>query len=716
MAVIDARARIVCNLGPVISGSISDSHIQGGGIIYTTGSLELAGLFSHPPGTQVKLAFATNNRLSAAPRTNMVVLSCLANPLTRRTQIELGCPLSYAKNRGVGTVPWNVIARAVGSIIYSRPPRTIGASLYLNNLFTLAGFGNVTSRWVNTQDRYLLDDQVDLPSGYLGKAEDILKTYNLFAYAEGSRVNVDYLPVGGRSSYSSAAVSTDQIIDLNLLSGGDEPAIQAVGVAIKKKVTPQPEAVEQTPLAAVPATPQEQQGLATRTAPQVVEKKNTWKKATVQTSSLVKLYKDEVYDLEIPCSEKVVSQEITQAPDNRVTERVVQKITTLGKAATAVIQDLLDAGIARDLRANPNSTQQSVVAYNVEQAFRNSQLEVDSFTMEKLTYEKIKQKVPPNAEVDPDSLFKYRLRKKTIYEFVSRAVVFSRMPARNHALFAQPQVPAILDIEGLAADVNPDDAGEFSLIAAIVNAFDQEAPAQLTLPEGTVVQTTTSLYTDRIIDRIEEVEYKYSDKFVKELKTVFVPIGQTQAGQYQLSKALKQARQQQAEDGTRYAIDAQPYIDMYQPLVVDDFNMVFRSVDDDKEQPPAYDQNFEVDQETVYGQVQQDTGTGNQASTKNYEVPAPPDDIPTDDGGVEESKAELVAAEHARAQNALSLAHRFGVQLTVPINVLPTKPLSGISLNIDGVSGVYITNGTSWAFDANSCLVSTDAGFMGVRT
>lgn len=716
MAVIDARARIVCNLGPVISGSLSDSHIQGGGIIYTTGSLELAGLFSHAPGTQVKLAFASIDKLTAAPRTNLVVLSCLANPLTRRTQVEVGCPLTYAKNRGVGTVPWWVVSRIQGNIATVPRPYTIAASQYLINLFTLAGFGDVNSAWVNTADRYLLSEEIDLSSGYLGKAEDILKSFNLFAYAQGNAVRIEFLPVGSRSVGSSAVVPTEKIIDLNLVSGGDEPAIQAIGVATKKKVTPQSEEVEQTPVVTPPASPLQQQGLGVSNAPQAVEKKNTWKKGTVATVSEVKFYKDETYDFKVGCLEKVVSQEITKAPDNRVTERVVQKISMLGKAASPVIQDMLDAGIASYLRAFPNASIAQAAEYNAQQAVRNSLLKVDSFTVEKMTYEKIKQKVPPGVDVNPDDLYKYRLRKKAVYEFVSRSVIFSRMPVRNHALFAQPQVPAILDIEGLAQGVNENDAGDFSLIEAIVNRFDEPSPGQIELPEGTVLNTTQSLYTGRLIDRIEETEYKYSDKFVKELKTVFIPVGQTQAGQYQLSKALKQARQQQAEDGTRYAIDANPFIDMYAPLVVDDFGVVFRSVDDDKEQPPAYDRNIEIDKETVYGQVEQNTGTANQASTKNYEVPAPPDDIPNEDGSIEESNAELVAAEYARAQNALLMSHRFGAQITVPVNVLPPKPLSRITLNIDGISGVYITNGTSWAFDANSCLVSTDAGYLGVRT
>lgn len=44
--VLDLRAQILCNLGPVISGSIRDDHIQGQGLIYTTGELVIAGLIT----------------------------------------------------------------------------------------------------------------------------------------------------------------------------------------------------------------------------------------------------------------------------------------------------------------------------------------------------------------------------------------------------------------------------------------------------------------------------------------------------------------------------------------------------------------------------------------------------------------------------------------------------------------------------------------------
>jgi len=154
----------------------------------------------------------------------------------------------------------------------------------------------------------------------------------------------------------------------------------------------------------------------------LLRRKTRGKRWTVATVSDVKFYKDETYDLAVPCFEKVVSQEITKAPDNRVTERVVQKISMLGKAASPVIQDMLDAGITSYLRAFPNASVAEAAEYNAQQAVRNSLLKVDSFTVEKMTYEKIKQKVPPGVDVSPDDLYKYRLRKKAVYEFVSRAV------------------------------------------------------------------------------------------------------------------------------------------------------------------------------------------------------------------------------------------------------------------------------------------------------
>lgn len=725
MAVIDARARCVCNLGPVISGSLSDSHIQGGGMIFTTGSLELAGLFNHPAGTRVKMAFAGNGRLSAAPRNNLLVLSCLANPLTRRTQVELGCGLTYRKNKGVGRHPWWHLTSTIGVNLDQQPkPHTTGVTSYLYRLLDLCGL-SFDSAWTNTVDQYLLDDFEELGSGYLGKAADILSTFGYFAYASSyDAVRIRPLPGAFGTSASSTIIDLSSIIDLQLTSGGEDPVQQAIGAVTYSSISVAPEEVQQEAIT-VPETPQQNNPTAaTQPQPQqqvaAVSYQNKWRESSTETVSFIKYYKDETYDFDAPVREKVVTTEIVQAPDNRVRERVVQTVTGVGRAAGSIVQDMIDSGLAQSLREEPNSSVDDVIADHIVAARRNAALPVDRYIFERMTYEEVPVESEPTASGETQREKRYRLRSKTVLEWLSDLEVFGRLPARNHSLFQQIPIPEVLDLKQYALDVNKEDAGNASLIERILE--DYKRPSGSVVEEAGGGQSAGSqlpeltLDAGRMLVRQERYDYLYSDKYVKETKRVWVANGETQAGQYQINKAMKKARQQQAENGTRYLIDPTPFLNLYAPLVLDDVQIQFKSVDDEEEQPPSYPSNYEIKPATEYAATSQDTGATADSNSRTFEVPAPPDDVPDANGLVRKANVKAIAANYARNQNALIMAHRFGAQLTVPLGVLPPDPLSLITVRVDGISGVYLINGTSWAFDSDSCLVSTDAGYLGVRT
>lgn len=91
---IDLRARVTCNLGDVISASISDSYIQGSGLVYTTGSCQVKGVISPATGSSVVFEYTKSGITRRIPRT-MRVLSSFADPFRRVTDIELGCLLTY---------------------------------------------------------------------------------------------------------------------------------------------------------------------------------------------------------------------------------------------------------------------------------------------------------------------------------------------------------------------------------------------------------------------------------------------------------------------------------------------------------------------------------------------------------------------------------------------------------------------------------------------
>jgi hypothetical protein len=64
--VLDIRAQIICNLGPVISGSVKDDHVQGQGLVMTTGELVIAGLVPVSHGSKVTLGYVTPDGTKAA--------------------------------------------------------------------------------------------------------------------------------------------------------------------------------------------------------------------------------------------------------------------------------------------------------------------------------------------------------------------------------------------------------------------------------------------------------------------------------------------------------------------------------------------------------------------------------------------------------------------------------------------------------------------------
>ena len=60
------------------------------------------------------------------------------------------------------------------------------------------------------------------------------------------------------------------------------------------------------------------------------------------------------------------------------------------------------------------------------------------------------------------------------------------------------------------------------------------------------------------------------------------------------------------------------------------------------------------------------------------------------------------------------IGHRLGLQVTTGLGLLPTNPLAPFHISSNGITATYRLNGASWAFDANSCMVSTDALYWGL--
>lgn len=87
---VDIRAKVFCNLGPLISGNISDEPLTAGqGLIRCRGQLVLNGLFTPAVGAVVTLGYQSNGYVARIPRV-LRVLGSFADPFRNITTVSVG--------------------------------------------------------------------------------------------------------------------------------------------------------------------------------------------------------------------------------------------------------------------------------------------------------------------------------------------------------------------------------------------------------------------------------------------------------------------------------------------------------------------------------------------------------------------------------------------------------------------------------------------------
>lgn len=292
MAILDARAQLICNIGPVISGSLSDDHIQEKGLITTNGQLLLQGLHNPAIGSQVFLAYINAAGTTAArfPKPVLRVLSCYADPFTRQTSLEVGCLLTYLSNRsGPATVrrPAIINSRKT-SAAKKRHPRTVIGQTMLQ--FVCNDLGITLNQDVLLNNEYSPDEFEGKDNNYIDLISNLLLTENAYGYID----DQEHLRVKSlEGSLGGPVLSLDQFIDVQATSGGREPAAIAVAkgtveviepVAVEEKQEPTVE-----PKAVVTKEPpaRDQKPTVATVTPRVDS--NSWQKAESYNSAQIVL-------------------------------------------------------------------------------------------------------------------------------------------------------------------------------------------------------------------------------------------------------------------------------------------------------------------------------------------------------------------------------------------------------------------------------------------
>ena len=212
--VLDVRAQIICNLGPVISGSVKDDHVQGQGLVMTTGELLIAGLITPAHGDVVKLGYITpdGGRAARFPRGPFYVTKAFADPLANQTQVSIADKLAYEKNKGGG-----VVNSALVDALNGREPK-VAKALDLREAFDVVA--NRLGVQVQDAGNWNLTKQIAAlqSDDYVETLSDMLASVTRFGHlnAENKLITYSYkeLPTAG------PVVSFEQVVDLAGNQGG----------------------------------------------------------------------------------------------------------------------------------------------------------------------------------------------------------------------------------------------------------------------------------------------------------------------------------------------------------------------------------------------------------------------------------------------------------------------------------------------------------------
>jgi hypothetical protein len=223
---IDIRSTVTCSLGTLISGSISDSYLQGSGLVKTNGACEISGLITPAIGTVVSFSYTKGGVTRSIPR-KLRVLSSFADPFRRTTTVELGCKLTYLSDLQEPVV-WTAFDDDENNDYTEADQRIVTLPIHASSVMAkcLTELG-ITASSSPLTNKFSIA-AFDFGAGYVQVLNDLLVSESYFGYLDASEVlQIASLDQEGGTGpvYTSA-----DIVDLGPIGTGQLPG-EAVTVS-----------------------------------------------------------------------------------------------------------------------------------------------------------------------------------------------------------------------------------------------------------------------------------------------------------------------------------------------------------------------------------------------------------------------------------------------------------------------------------------------------
>jgi len=741
---VDVRAKVFCNLGTVIQGSLADEALSAGqGLITCRGQVVLNGLSTPAVGSTVNFGWVRGSTIARIPRT-LRVLSSFADPFRGTTTVQLGDKLVYLANlRGkkaqeeepdgtngpdpanyptsdydydtpnacylpkAGAKPFNFSTPDAASKltvreeyalapakVMGRAPMGIYASSVLSKCCMALGISSTGQLLTN-----VYQDDFDLSAGYVSVIDQLLSSESLFGYLTENET-LQIVTIDGYGS--GPLITTNELIDLSGINQGILPG-QTVSVTFNYKRLKDTAADEaQQELDAKDAaqevvddptsTPEEKAAAQQELdALAEAERQRNWEEDISVTYN-----QEYTFTVEDGEGATVYSATFSHNPTTTTTtkyddsnyatlRRSVEKrivASEVGTILQAVINAKYEAGEIGGAQTGANDTL-------LRQA---AQSELEFTTEETFEYEVVKEEATNEPQaLPPDKLCPDPAGTERV------ADEDANKPKQVEKRQIKSTVTRYEPLCSLLAKMN-------------VSGYDFSEYDLSTLPTAPYISERTITYYD-----------------------TNQPTGQTKTrvDRYLAYAITLDGQQYIAEKGTNVTTDNQldALLAQAQQLV---FSHTEVSIQRDRTfgvqqrpskeqlQADAKDKDLPVGGGNDKGEQQVDLQQENSTveTSPKTEVPMP---LASDDAvtwtasnGYEfkGSNAGSMAMRYARTTNALLRGNRAGVSLQLAATGMPLYPLSSIYLQAGGLTASYKSNGMSWSFNSDGVLCAMDALFV----
>lgn len=226
---VDTRAIVFSNIGTVVSGSVSDDHIDGtNALVKTKGTITVNGIKNLARGSVVRLGYMVPGygQITRFPR-RLRVLSTHVDPFEEVTTVEVGCMFTLkADLRSTEAAMATDVQPDWVASLPENQRQVLPWPLYAKNVLSmcLQRLGLTTAAGSAVLASQFLRQSMDLSNGYVQTINDLLLSESCYGFLNAGEQFVVRKIVP--TSVAGPVLTRNDLITMEGIEGGEPPPDQ----------------------------------------------------------------------------------------------------------------------------------------------------------------------------------------------------------------------------------------------------------------------------------------------------------------------------------------------------------------------------------------------------------------------------------------------------------------------------------------------------------